>query len=70
MDVFGHPQPGLPDGNEGADRLFENVGGRTFVEPLSVGIPPGETEVGVLGCFWPDESHPMAKPFSWFALSV
>ena len=41
-------------------------GPRSFVEPLSVGIPPGTHEVGVVGCFWPDESHPMTKPFASF----
>lgn len=42
------------------------VGDRSFVEPLSIGIPAGKHEVGVIGCFWPDESHPMTKPFAWF----
>lgn len=39
---------------------------RSFVEPLSIGLPPGTHAVGVVGCSWPDETHPLTKPYAKF----
>jgi hypothetical protein len=63
-DVFVSRQGENPRHNGPAAK--RTLGDRSFVEPLSIGIPAGTHEVGVIGCFWPDESHPMAKPFAWF----